>query len=71
MEVENLSKIHLVAPGGVGSIEDITNFFDTTNLNAITCGAHFVFYGKRNAVLINYPAQDEIETLMQKYEKNN
>ena len=71
LEVENLTNIPIVASGGVGSIEDITNLFDTTNLNAITCGAHFVFYGKRNAVLINYPSHDEIETLMQKYEKNN
>ena len=69
LEVENLTNIPIIASGGVGSVEDIINFFDSTNLNAITCGAHFVFYGKRNAVLINYPTQDEIETLMQKYEK--
>ena len=31
-------------------------------------GSLFVFFGNRNAVLINYPDKNQIETIMSKYE---
>ena len=66
--VEEHVKVPLVANGGTGSINDITNFFDNTSFAAIACGALFVFFGNRNAVLINYPNKESIETIMSKYE---
>ena len=66
--VEKYVNIPLVASGGVGSIKDIINFFDNSSFSAVACGSLFVFFGNRNAVLINYPDKKSIETIMTKYE---
>jgi len=66
--VEDHVRIPLVANGGTGSLEDIINFFDNYSFSAIACGALFVFFGARDAVLINYPNQKIIENIMSKYE---
>ncbi len=66
--VEEHVKVPLIANGGISSINDITNFFDSTSFSAVACGALFVFFGNRDAVLINYPDKKSIETIMSKYE---
>lgn len=66
--VEDHVNVPLIANGGVGSIEDITNFFDNSSFAAVACGTLFVFFGSRNAVLINYPEKKSIEEIMLKYE---
>ena len=66
--IEDHIRIPLVANGGIGSIKDIESFFDNSSFAAVACGALFVFFGKRNAVLINYPDQVSIEKIMSKYE---
>ena len=66
--VEDHVNVPLIANGGVGSLEDITNFFDSSSFAAVACGALFVFFGSRNAVLINYPEKKSIEEIMLKYE---
>ena len=66
--VEEYVKVPLIANGGTGSIDDIINFFDNTSFAALACGALFVFFGNRNAVLINYPNKESIEKIMTKYE---
>ena len=66
--VEDNVKIPLIANGGVSSTKDIIDFFDNTSFSAVACGALFVFFGERNAVLINYPDQRSIEMIMSKYE---
>ena len=66
--VEDNVKIPLIANGGVSSTKDIIDFFDNTSFTAVACGALFVFFGERNAVLINYPDQRSIEMIMSKYE---
>ena len=66
--VEDHVKIPLIANGGVSSIKDILDFFDNLSFSAVACGALFVFFGERNAVLINYPDKQSIETIMSKYE---
>ncbi len=66
--VEDYVKIPLIANGGVSSIDNIINFFDNSSFSAVACGSLFVFFGNRNAVLINYPDKKSIETLMSKYE---
>ena len=53
--VEDYVKIPLIANGGASSLNDITNFFDNSSFSAVACGSLFVFFGNRNAVLINYP----------------
>ena len=66
--VEDYVKIPLIANGGASSIDNIINFFDNSSFSAVACGSLFVFFGNRNAVLINYPDKKSIETLMSKYE---
>lgn len=66
--IEEHVNVPLIANGGTSSINDIINFFDKTSFAAIACGALFVFFGNRNAVLINYPDQKSIEEIMSKYE---
>ncbi len=66
--VEDHVKVPLVANGGIASINDITNFFNSSPFAAVACGALFVFFGSRNAVLINYPDKTSIEEIMLKYE---
>ena len=66
--VEDYVKIPLIANGGVSTIKDILDFFDNLSFSAVACGALFVFFGERNAVLINYPDKQSIETIMSKYE---
>ena len=61
-------KIPLIANGGLNSIDDIISFFDNSTCSAVACGSLFVFFGKRNAVLINYPDQISIEKIMNRYE---
>jgi cyclase len=66
--VEDYVNVPLIANGGIGSINDITSFFDSTSFAAVACGALFVFFGNRNAVLINYPDKNLVEEIMLKYE---
>ena len=66
--VEDFVNIPLIANGGVSSLNDITNFFDNSSFSAVACGSLFVFFGNRDAVLINYPDKKSIETIMSKYE---
>jgi len=66
--VENHVKVPLIANGGTSSLENITNFFDNFSFGAVACGTLFVFFGNRDAVLINYPDQRTIEKIMSKYE---
>jgi len=66
--VEEYVKVPLIANGGVGSISDITDFFDISSFAAVACGSLFVFFGNRDAVLINYPDKVTLENIMSKYE---
>ena len=66
--VEEYVEVPLIANGGVGSISDITDFFNISSFAAVACGSLFVFFGNRDAVLINYPDKVTLENIMSKYE---
>ena len=60
--VEDVSKavsIPVVAAGGAGVIKDFKSAIDSY-ASAVAAGSMFVYHGPRNAVLINYPSQEEI-----------
>ena len=42
--VEDYVKVPLIANGGVGSVNDISNFFDNFSFSAVACGSLFVFW---------------------------
>ncbi len=58
----NISKsvnIPVIAQGGGGSIEQVLNLRDNTNVSAIALGSLLVFQSKGMGVLVNYP--DELK----------
>ena len=58
----------MIAGGGAGKLNDIFNVFDNTTATAVSCGTMFVFFGAREAVLINYPDIEQMEKVMSKYD---
>ncbi len=66
--IDNSIDIPLISNGGIGKFEDIVEYLDNFSGSAIACGTFFMFYGRRKAVLINYPDKEKIENLMNKYE---
>lgn len=59
-EVIDTVNIPIIACGGANSLGDIKKVIDNTSIKAVAAGSMFVFYGKRRAVLINYPSEKEL-----------
>jgi imidazole glycerol-phosphate synthase subunit HisF len=59
---EQLS-IPVVYCGGGGNILDIKTLLNTTHVSAAAAGSMFVFKGTHRAVLISYPAPEEINEI--------
>lgn len=53
--------VPVIASGGAGSMDDFVAARDA-GASAVSAGAMFVFQGPHRAVLITYPARDELET---------
>jgi cyclase len=53
--------IPVIACGGAGKIQDFSEALLAGGASAVAAGSLFVFYGKRRAVLINYPAREELQ----------
>jgi len=53
--------IPVIAAGGAGSVEDLRQAVLVGGASAVAAGSMFVFYGKHRAVLITYPAREELE----------
>ena len=66
--VEDIIKVPLIANGGANNLDSFSELFDNTSLSSASAGAGFVFYGERDAVLINYPTSNELEQFFIKYE---
>lgn len=56
--------IPVIACGGAGKLEDLKIIVKNSKVSAVAAGSMFVFHGERRAVLINYPAQKELEKLL-------
>jgi len=52
--------IPVVAVGGAGSTDDFKKAIDEGFASAVAAGSIFVYHGPRNAVLVNYPSQQQI-----------
>lgn len=59
----SLSKVPLVALGGVASLSDIKAAINA-GASAVAAGAFFVYHGPHRAVLITYPKQDELKKIL-------
>ncbi len=52
--------IPVIACGGAGSLRDMVEVVDQAAVSAAAAGSLFVYRGRRRAVLINYPSQQEL-----------
>tara|TARA_B100000959_G_scaffold32215_1_gene30668 strand:- start:68 stop:832 length:765 start_codon:yes stop_codon:yes gene_type:complete len=53
-------KIPVVAAGGAGNIKDFQKAINESFASAVAAGSLFVYYGSNQAVLLNYPNDNEI-----------
>ena len=58
--VSTAASIPVIACGGAGKLEDFSAAVGA-GASAVAAGSMFVFYGKNRAVLINYPASEELD----------
>jgi len=64
--VASVVNVPVVASGGAGNMQHISEILDKGKASSVAAGSFFVFKGKHKAVLINYPKQEEIKALNQK-----
>ena len=63
-KIANSIKIPIVPCGGASSLQDISNLFSNSNLTAVAAGSIFVYTGKFNAVLINFPSESVVNEII-------
>jgi cyclase len=52
--------IPVVALGGAGSMDHMSELNNQVSLNGLAAGSMFVYHGERRAVLVNYPGKEKI-----------
>ena len=62
-ELSRSLSIPIVASGGAGKTSDFIEARDIGNVQAVSAGSMFVFYGPHRAVLINYPTYESMSDL--------
>ena len=68
-EVVEEIDIPVIGSGGAPNSSYITEFFLKTHASALAAGSIFIYYGKYNAVLINYPSYEDKKNILDKIEK--
>lgn len=64
--ITNSVSVPTVACGGAGSLEDLSKAVIDSNVSAVAAGSIFVYHGKHKAVLITYPAKQQLDVLFNK-----
>ncbi len=59
-EITDSVGIPVIACGGAGKISDLYDGAKQAHVSALCAGSMFVYYGKKKAVLINYPSEKEM-----------
>jgi imidazole glycerol-phosphate synthase subunit HisF len=62
-KVAHAVSMPVIAGGGAGSLNDISKAVNDCGARAAGVGSMVVFHGKLRAVLINYPAQEELKRI--------
>ena len=62
-KVSSLLSIPIIPCGGIGSLIHIKKAHQA-GAEALAAGSFFVFYGKQNGILINYPKETELEKVL-------
>ena len=55
--------VPLIACGGAGTIDDLSKAVKEGHASAVGAGSMFIYHGKHNAVLINYPNQQDLKKI--------
>ena len=63
-QVRAVAKVPLTVLGGAGSLEDVAALIDACGVVGAAAGSLFVFKGRYRAVLINYPTNEQKESLL-------
>lgn len=58
-EVAEAVSVPVVACGGAGGLSDLKLALTEGKAHAVTAGSMFVYYGRKKAVLINFPTEEE------------
>ena len=67
--IQNSISIPIVAHGGCKNLSSINHLFENTSITTAAASSFFVYYGSRNAVLINYPLSEDIDVIMDNFKK--
>lgn len=62
-QVTEVVDIPVIAQGGVGNLNHIKLAVEEAGASAVAAGSFFTFHGKHKAVLLTYPAYQELENL--------
>jgi len=57
--ITDISNIPVIATGGAGNINHLTEAFKQSKASAVAAGSMFVFHGKKRGVLINFISEQE------------
>jgi len=64
-QIADAVNIPVVAQGGAGSMIDLKTAVSEGRASAVAAGNFFTFHGKHKAVLLTYPAYEELEELFE------
>jgi len=62
--VTSAVNIPVIALGGARTMDDFSKVLHEGGASAAAAGSMFVYFGRKRAVLINYPSRDEIEKII-------
>jgi imidazole glycerol-phosphate synthase subunit HisF len=62
-QVTNAIRIPLIANGGAGNFDHFKQAF-VAGASAVAAGSLFVYIGKAKGILINYPSEDQINSIV-------
>jgi cyclase len=57
-------KTPVIALGGAGTVQHMRQAYKEAYANGLAAGSMFVYHGKRNGILINYPEKTELEIII-------
>jgi cyclase len=60
-KVASNTNLPVIACGGAGNLEDLCKAIKQGGAHAVAAGSIFVYFGSRNAVLINYPTENDLK----------
>jgi cyclase len=64
-QISQAVTIPVVASGGAGNLSHLKEAVQNSHASAVAAGSMFIYHGPRRAVLINYPTQEELNSVFE------